>query len=88
MIASYLLNPSRSGYNLGDVALDYLDKIPSAKPIDNRRAIGLILHLRPKLEENLHDKSLFKLFKELEMPLVEVLAEMELDGIKLDLVAI
>jgi DNA polymerase-1 len=88
MIASYLLNPSRPGYNLGDVALDHLDKIPSAKSIDNQRAIGLILHLRPKLEENLHDKSLFKLFKELEMPLVEVLAEMELVGIKLDLVAL
>ena len=33
----------------------------------------------------MHDKSLLGLFTDIEMPLVEVLAEMELNGIKLDL---
>ena len=84
MIAAYLVDPSKSGYALTDIAWDYLG-IPSGKTIDNRKAVELILQLKPKLEKELHKKSLFNLFSTLEMPLVEVLAEMELNGIKLDL---
>ena len=85
MIAGYLLNPSKPGYSLADVALDYLGKFSAAKSMDNQRGIGLVLGLKPKLEQELNDKSLVSLFTDLEMPLVEVLAQMELNGIKLDL---
>jgi len=85
MIASYLLNPSQSASDLTDVAWDYLAKTVGIKSLDNQGAINLILELRPRLEKDLHDKSLFGLLTDLEMPLVEVLAEMELAGIKLDL---
>jgi len=85
MIAAYLLNPSQSANNLTDVAWDYLDKTVGFKSLDSRYAVDLILELRPKLQELLRDKSLFGLFTDLEMPLVEVLAQMELAGIKLDL---
>jgi DNA polymerase-1 len=85
MIASYLLNPSQSASNLTDVAWDYLAETVGIKSLDNQCAINLILELRPRLEKDLHDKSLFGLLTDLEMPLVEVLAEMELAGIKLDL---
>jgi DNA polymerase-1 len=85
MIAAYLLNPSQSANNLTDVAWDYLDKTVGPKSLDSRYAVDLILGLRPKLQELLRDKSLFGLFTDLEMPLVEVLAQMELAGIKLDL---
>ncbi len=84
MIGAYLLNPSKSGYGLTDIAWDYLG-IPSGKAIDNRKAVDLILQLKAKLERELREKSLFRLFTDLEMPLVTVLAEMELNGIKLDL---
>jgi len=85
MIATYLLNPSQPASNLTDVAWDYLSKTVGIKSLDNQRAIDLVLELRPRLEKDLYNKSLFGLFTDLEMPLVEVLAEMELAGIKLDL---
>jgi DNA polymerase-1 len=83
MLAAYLLSPSKGEYGLTDMALDYLGKV-LGKQMDNQRAIDLITELRPKLEEELKDKALSGLFQKIEMPLVEVLSEMELHGIKLD----
>lgn len=85
MIASYLLNPSKSEYNLTDLAFDYLEKSPLFKSMDNQKALNLIIETRPILEKELRDKSLMNLFTEIEMPLIGVLADMELNGIKLDL---
>ena len=84
MLGAYLLNPSKSEYSLMDLAWDYLG-ISTGKTIDNRKALDLIIQLKPQLEKELREKSLFGLFSELEMPLVTVLAEMEINGIKLDL---
>lgn len=85
MIASYLLNPSKLEYNLADVAWDYLGKLSSPESIDKQKAIDLILELRPILEKEIRDKSLLDLFTDTEMPLIQVLAQIELNGIKLDL---
>jgi DNA polymerase-1 len=84
MVAAYLLNPSRGEYSLTDIAWDYLGSV-SGKIIDNSKAVELISQLKPRLEEELKKKELFSLFQELEMPLVEVLAQMESNGIKLDI---
>jgi len=83
MIGAYLLNPSKPEYSLTDLAWDYLG-ISTGKSIDNQKAVDLIIKLKPELEKELREKSLLGLFRDLEMPLVEVLAEMELNGIKLD----
>lgn len=85
LVAGYLLNPSLGKYNLTDLAFDYLGKIPQAKTLDNQQALGLIVELKTRLEKELHDKSLFRLFTDIEMPLIEVLVDMEGVGIKLDL---
>ena len=85
MVAAYLLNPAKSEYHLTDLAWDYLAKVSGQKPLTHLTALDLIRLLRPRLEEELRDKSLFSLFLDLEMPLVNVLAQMELNGIKLDL---
>jgi len=85
MVASYLINPSKSEYNLLDIARDYLGKFISEKSLNNQRAIDFIRQLKAGLEKELKDKALFNLFTDLEMPLIEVLADMELNGIKLDL---
>jgi len=85
MIAGYLLNPSRSNESLSDTAWDYLGRLPTDKPTDNHKAADLISKLKPVLEKELKNKSLEKLFSGIEMPLVDVLADMELNGIKLDL---
>jgi len=84
MVAGYLINPSKSGYGLADLAFDYLDKFIKAGSVDNLKAVTLIRRLKPKLEEELRNKGLLSLFTDLEMPLVEVLTQMELTGIKLD----
>jgi DNA polymerase-1 len=84
MIAGYLVNPAKSSLNLADLAWDHLGEVLEAVSLNNDKSLGLILKIYPKLEKELIEKSLDKLFKELEMPLVEVLAKMEMRGIKLD----
>ncbi len=83
MIAAYLLNPSRSEYSLSELAWDYQNK-RLAQELDTGQSAGLIADMLPKLEKELREKSLWKLFVETEMPLVSVLAQMQLNGIKLD----
>ncbi len=85
MIAAYLINPSKADYGLAELAWDYLGKSIQTDSLDSAEALSIILQLVPKLEKELHDKKLIKLFSEIEMPLVEVLAEMEITGIKLNL---
>lgn len=85
MIAAYLLNPSRTAYTLSDLTLDYLDEPMGNMAIGGERGIAFIAKLVPRLENELHNKELFNLFSELEMPLIEVLAMMELSGIKIDI---
>jgi len=84
MIAAYLLNPSKSEYSLIDVALDYLD-VRVGDNLLHQYAVSLIVQLKLKLEKELREKQLLRLFCDLEMPLVSVLAQMESNGIKLDL---
>ncbi|MFH1640882.1 MAG: DNA polymerase I, partial [Candidatus Omnitrophota bacterium] len=85
MIAAHLVNPAKSEYNLNDLAWDYLGKAIQDKEIEDAKAAALIAKLLPKLEKELKDKSLFNLFREVEMPLAGVLAYMESNGIRLDL---
>lgn len=85
MIAAYLLNPSRSSYALQDLALENLGQFIRQEGLEEKNALALIVKLKPVLKQALVEKGLFELFSGLEMPLVSVLAQMEQDGIKLDL---
>jgi len=85
LIAGYLLNPAKPEYTLSSLAFDYLDLVIDEKTLNEAKKLELILKLKPHLEKELIDKSLDKLFFEVEMPLVEVLSQMELWGIALDL---
>jgi DNA polymerase-1 len=88
LVAAYLLNPAKPQYDLLSIAWDYLPQVSSTDKLRASKAIGLIAELKPLLEAQLKEKSLFNLFKDLEMPLVGVLAEIELNGIKLDVEAL
>jgi len=46
--------------------------------------VSATLRLRTVLEPMLRDEGLERLFREIEMPLVEVLAEMEMNGVRID----
>ncbi|MFA5116228.1 MAG: DNA polymerase I [Candidatus Omnitrophota bacterium] len=85
MIAAYLLNPSKPDYGLCEVAWDYLGCAIDSRRLTPEAACDLIFRLRPVLEARLKETNLAKLFTDIEMPLVEVLADMELAGVKIDL---
>ena len=85
MIAAYLLNPSRTSYALEDLALENLGEFIRPGSLEAKEALALVVRLKPVLKKALDEKNLSKLFFDLEMPLVSILAQMEQVGIKLDL---
>ncbi|MFA5099756.1 MAG: DNA polymerase I [Candidatus Omnitrophota bacterium] len=89
MIAGYLLNPARASFKLQDIAWEYLKEAGAAGDDgsgapDSVNEIGLVRRVHPVLKAALQDNSLLELFETLEMPLVEVLSDMQLSGIRLD----
>ncbi len=73
MIASYLLNPGSRVHDLESIARE-------------RNRAADISVLVPKLKGELEKENLWRVFSEIEMPLIPVLAEMERTGIKVDAV--
>ena len=105
MVASYVLNPSRRGYDLADIVQDHLDRtIASPKDLMGSGAKAIpfqavplkdaseyaccradfIFRLAPFLDEDMEKTGLKDLFRDVEMPLVGVLASMEEKGVLLD----
>jgi DNA polymerase-1 len=86
-LASYCLNPSRADHGIPGLAEEMLGAAqdPTAPPeVAVCRAAHAAHALRPLLEERLRTHEMERLFRDLEMPLAEVLAEMELAGVLLD----
>jgi DNA polymerase-1 len=91
-VASYVVNPSRQSHRVEDLALEYLGRslvtgledsehgIGEAAAERARSALGLEAALRRKLAEQEAEA----LFREMEMPLVSVLARMEMRGVRID----
>lgn len=77
MIAYYIINPSATDYALDTVALEILGNTDSNKLFE---IINLYNNLQKQIEENKQEN----LFYNIEMPLVEVLASMQICGIKVD----
>ncbi len=105
MIAAYLLEPSRRGFGLKDLAWSKLgwemrpiteligkgrDQITLAQVsiADTAAYAGAdadaTLRLMVVLEDELRQREQWDLFRDVEMPLVEVLMEMEMAGVALD----
>lgn len=88
MVASYVLNPSRRAHGLEDLAAEFLDlrlaqgDVGSARGACQRAAAVIELH--GKLEAELSRAGLRGLYKDLELPLIPVLASMEAKGIRVD----
>ena len=85
MIAAYLLNSSRAGYSLAYLSWEYLKENFDDRRIQLDVACLVIFKLKTILEGQLYQKGLESLFFNLEMPLVNVLADMELIGVAVDL---
>ncbi len=88
MIASYLLDPGKGKYPLEDIAFEYLKYRMGAyteklqKGIDT---VKIIHRLKKVLLRKLEEFGLKELFYDIEIPLSQVLAKMELNGVKLDI---
>ena len=96
MIAAYLLNPSLEKYDLPDLFWEYLGYLKNeeapkrggnfyAQIEDICDSTYEMLQLKEVLEEKLKEKDLIPLFKEIEMPLLRILGEMEINGVKVDI---
>ncbi|MBJ7393406.1 MAG: DNA polymerase I [Candidatus Nanopelagicales bacterium] len=99
-ISAYLVNPGLRSYELEDVAMRVLGFVPElANENDGQLALGddslnveglakranAIYQLHFALMPQIEEKKLSKLLEELELPLVKVLAEMEVTGIAVDM---
>src|SRR5262249_36375424 len=86
-LASYCLNPSRADHGTAALAEELLGepRDPDVDAVGAAARAGRAAHaLRPVLEESLRTHEMERLFRDLETPLAEVLAQMELAGILLD----
>jgi DNA polymerase-1 len=84
MVAAYLINPAGSNADLRDVCLEYLNSVLPDGPQMLPAGAGSIRELLPLLEEKLRLQEEDRLFYEVELPLVEVLAGMEMHGLAVD----
>ncbi|HEY5159785.1 MAG TPA: DNA polymerase I [Gaiellaceae bacterium] len=89
MIAAYLLDPGRSGYELDELAREQgieLEPVPTAEQETTAlvRHAEVVRRLAPILRERLRSLELERLYREVELPLTVVLAAMEQTGIEID----
>jgi DNA polymerase-1 len=89
MIAAYLIEPSRASYELDDLAAEYgLDLLPEPAADDETatlvRHAAATLRLREPLLERVRERGHERLYREIELPLIEVLVAMESAGVKID----
>jgi len=94
MLGAYLIDSSRSSYNIGDVAFEQLSlELPGVTkkhepgPDDVTLLCGeaeAIYRLKPMIEERLKQDGEYNLYTDIELPLASILAEMELTGVTVD----
>src|SRR5205823_11644134 len=89
LLAAYLIDPGRAGYELDDLAAEYgVELLPTPEAEEEttalvrraetpRRLIGPLL-------ERLEERGLTDLYRTIELPLTSVLAQMEQTGVKID----
>ncbi len=97
MVAAYLLNPARTNQSLSDLSDEYLDEPLGALPSlaedlatasagweSCGRWASAVVRLHERLRGELESHQLERLYTTLELPLIQVLAEMEMIGVAID----
>jgi len=81
MLMSYLVQPNRSNHQFAEIAFAQLEKAPGPEPDERCTLVReLFRALYPKLQE----MQLEPVYRDIELPLVEVLGQMETHGIRID----
>lgn len=83
-LATYLLNSDSKAYVLDELCEEYLPDV-SLDILPEFLPIAQIKMLFPKLFDALKEKDLLSLFENIEIPLCEVLADMEIEGFAVDI---
>jgi DNA polymerase-1 len=89
MILAYLIEPGRAEYELDDLAAEYgVELLPVPEAEEETAALvrhaAATLRLREPLLERVRERGAESLYREIELPLTEVLAAMESAGVKVD----
>jgi DNA polymerase-1 len=100
LVASYLLNPGRRTSSVEDLALEFLGERPkpmagileggaegvsvAAAAEAAAQEADLVRRLAGPMTARLREEGLLEIFETMEMPLVEVLADMERAGVKIN----
>jgi len=78
-IAAYLIEPSRNDFSLASLCHDFLEK-----DCDAGGSVLLLPRLISCLKEKMDEDNLTSLYEKIELPLVNVLAQMQISGFKAD----
>lgn len=82
MIATYLIYPDKKDYSFSSIISDFIgNNLIEDSVIDSKE---ILVQLYKKLQEKLVIDGIFNLFKTIEMPLIPLLAKMEIKGIRLN----
>ncbi len=81
-IASYLLNPGRRTHTLQTASEEFLGEELGGRSVPV--AARALIELRPILEGRMREQGLLALFREVEVPIAGVLADMEEAGVAVD----
>ena len=84
MVAAYLIDPARRGYPLDELATEagLGARVTGADGVAQRAVLTRLLAVRQR--ERLEEDGLTRLLHEVELPLVDVLVEMQRAGVKID----
>lgn len=87
MLAAYLLNPTGQHQDLADVSAKYLgiNLMPGEAAVDACAKADIVLRLQKELADLLVENGMDDLYYNVELPLVRILADMEITGVKVDL---
>ncbi|MFQ5480802.1 MAG: DNA polymerase I [Thermodesulfobacteriota bacterium] len=89
-IASYLLNPSKPDHSVEALVLEFFGELHSGVNVkafnyrDLCKKACNISRLSQRLDKELSGAGLYGLYRDMELPLAEVLSEMELTGIEVN----
>jgi DNA polymerase-1 len=87
-LAAYLVDPGRSTYDIDDLTRELGVAIEVAADEETAagvRAAAAALRLHPELLERVEEREMGELYRQIELPLVPVLAAMEATGIHVDI---
>lgn len=92
MIAAYLLDPSRANYAMDHLSQVYLDvDLARSAPQGWDKAAyeavetaDIVARLAPVLRQKIANNDQYRIYNDIELPIVDILIEMELTGMKVD----